>query len=83
VALGSGRLRLPAAGVLRIVVNRAPLFDPSLSLRKLLGVYVAAFAVVGSFWGVRSMADLRQIPPTRGLGIALIVLGGIIVQLAP
>jgi hypothetical protein len=65
------------------VVNRAPQFDSTLKLGKLLGVYVAVFAVVGSFWRVKSFADLLEIPIVRYLGIGLIVLGGILVQLAP
>jgi hypothetical protein len=75
-----GGLMLAAYG---FVVNRAPQFDPSLTLGKLLGVYVAVFAVVGSFWRVRSFADLMQIPIVRYLGIGIIVVGGILVQLAP
>lgn len=65
------------------VVNRAPQFDTSLTLGKLLGVYVAVFAVVGSFWRVRSFADLLDVPFVRYLGIGLIVIGGVLVQLAP
>ncbi len=74
-----GGLLLASYGFL---VNCAPQFDPSLNLRKLLGVYAAVFAVVGSCWGMKSAAELMKIPAMRGVGIGLIVIGGILVQLA-
>ena len=45
---------------------------------RLLGVYVAIFAVVSILWGRFILEE--NIPPSTWLGLAVIVVGGLIIQ---
>jgi small multidrug resistance family-3 protein len=48
---------------------------------RLLGVYVAVFAIVSVLAGRFVFGD--RVPATTWLGLALIVLGGLVIQLGP
>ena len=45
---------------------------------RLLGVYVAVFAVVSVLWG--RLVFKEQVPPSTWLGLIAIVIGGLIIQ---
>lgn len=45
---------------------------------KLLGVYVAIFAVVSILWGQLILKE--SVPPSTWLGLAIIVVGSLIIQ---
>jgi len=60
-------------GLYGLVVNRVP-WDFS----KLLGVYVAVFAVVSILAGRYLFRE--SIPPSTWLGLGIIVLGGLVIQ---
>jgi len=59
-----------------LFVNRAPL-----DFSRLLGAYVAAFAVLGVLAG--RFVFQEKIPTSTWLGLALIVVGGLVIQLGP
>lgn len=63
-------------GMYGVVVNLVP-WDFS----KLLGVYVAAFATVSVLFG--RFVFRETIPISTWAGIAIIVLGGLVVQFGP
>lgn len=63
-----------ALAVYGIVVNTAS----SLDFSKLLGAYVAVFAVVSVLTGMLAFGE--QIPPATWFGLALIVAGGLVIQ---
>jgi small multidrug resistance family-3 protein len=48
---------------------------------KLLGVYVAFFAVVSVLWGLLIFRE--PVPVSTWLGLALIVVGGLVIQFGP
>ena len=48
---------------------------------KLLGVYVAVFAVVSVLWGLLMFRE--TVPASTWLGLALIVAGGLVIQFGP
>jgi small multidrug resistance family-3 protein len=48
---------------------------------KLLGVYVAFFAVVSVFWGL--LVFRETVPVSTWLGLAFIVVGGLVIQFGP
>jgi small multidrug resistance family-3 protein len=48
---------------------------------KLLGIYVAFFAVVSILWGLLIFRE--TVPATTWLGLALIVAGGLVIQFGP
>jgi small multidrug resistance family-3 protein len=48
---------------------------------KLLGVYVAFFATVSVFWGLLIFRE--AVPVSTWLGLAFIVLGGLVIQFGP
>lgn len=48
---------------------------------KLLGVYVAFFAVVSVLWGLLIFREV--VPTSTWLGLAFIVVGGLVIQLGP
>jgi drug/metabolite transporter superfamily protein YnfA len=62
-----------ALGLYGIVVNTVP-WDFS----RLLGVYVAVFAVVSVLTGMFGFGE--QIPPATWIGLGLIVAGGLVIQ---
>jgi len=72
--IAGGGLLLAAYGY---AVNLAPKYDRALDLSKLLGVYVAVFAVVATAWKWRQLA---RFPIARWLGLGLIVVGGAIIH---
>ena len=65
-----------ALGAYGVVVNLVP-WDFS----KLLGVYVAVFATVSVLAG--RLVFRESVPLTTWLGIAIIVVGGLVIQLGP
>jgi small multidrug resistance family-3 protein len=48
---------------------------------RLLGVYVAVFATVSILWGL--LVFNERVPATTWAGLALIVAGGLMIQLGP
>jgi len=48
---------------------------------KLLGVYVAFFAVVSVLWGLLIFRE--AVPASTWLGLAFIVVGGLVIQFGP
>jgi small multidrug resistance family-3 protein len=48
---------------------------------RLLGVYVAFFATVSVFWGL--LVFRETVPVSTWLGLAFIVLGGLVIQFGP
>ena len=48
---------------------------------KLLGVYVAFFAVVSVLWGLLIFRE--AVPTSTWLGLAFIVIGGLVIQFGP
>jgi len=69
--VGAGALMLAAYGV---AVNLVP-WDFS----RLLGTYVAVFAIAGVLAGRFWFGE--AVPPSTWLGLALVVLGGLVIQL--
>jgi len=63
-------------GTYGVVVNLVP-WDFS----KLLGVYVAVFAAVSVLFG--RFVFRETVPPTTWLGMAIIIIGGLVVQFGP
>lgn len=69
VALG-----VAVVGVYGLVVNLVPV-----DFSKLIGVYVAVFAIVGVLFG--KLVFHEAVPPSTWLGVAVIVAGAAIVQM--
>ncbi len=69
VALG-----VAVVGVYGLIVNLVPV-----DFSKLIGVYVAVFAIVGVLFG--KLVFHEAVPPSTWLGVAVIVAGAAIVQM--
>ena len=48
---------------------------------KLLGVYVAFFAITGVLWGLLGFHE--HVPASTWLGLAIIAVGGLVIQFGP
>jgi small multidrug resistance family-3 protein len=64
-----------------VAVNLVPRVWTAWDFSKLLGVYVAFFALVGVLWGLLIFRE--AVPVTTWLGLAFIVAGGLVIQFGP